>query len=201
MEPNDERQGEMGRSILEDTTSYLRASDFELEDEEEDHELPEDFWYRTHLVCASCEEYLHFDEETIAVVVVQGQYVVLPDDQTGKPKGRIEFYAVLDEEEDFAYEPILLHFNCWEELGDEFQQLIADEPRLRSGPTDICLCHFCHKGIGPFQEFARVILGELIVSERRKQTTFKEVEGGSPEPVCLECMGRINEQCIELWKS
>lgn len=197
MESNNERQGEMGRTLLDDTTSYLKASDFELEEEE----VPEDLWYRTHLICASCEEYLHFDEEIIAIIVVQGQYVVLPDEQTGKPKGRIEFYAALDEEEDFAYESLLIYFDCWEEICDEYQQLITDEPRLRSGPTDICRCRFCHVGIGPFQEFARVILGEVIVSERRKQTAFKEVEGGSPEPVCLECMGRINEQCIELWKS
>jgi len=189
----------MGSSLLDDASSYLRSSDFELDEEEED--TSEDLVYSTDLICASCEEYLDFDEEMIAVVVVQGQYVTLLDERIGKQKGRVEFYAVLGEDNDFAYEPLLLHFNCWEEICDEYQNLTADEPRQRFGPSDICRCHFCQKGIGPFQEFASATLGELVTSEKRGLTTFKEVAGSSPELVCIECMERINDQCIQLWKS
>lgn len=195
----------MDRGVLGDPTSYLKASDLTLGRDEEEDDSTEDYWSRTHLTCSSCEEHIRFDEEIIAVVVVQGQYVVRHDEQTGKPRGNVEFYVVLndDDEPDFAYEPLLLHFDCWEQICEEYNDLIADEPKMRSRTptTDICKCSFCHAGIGPFQEFARVILGEIAVSERRKQTTFKETEGGSPEPVCLGCMDRVNEQCIELWKS
>lgn len=192
----------MGRGVLEDPTSYLRAGDLDLGyDEEEDD--PKGYWYRTHLTCSSCEEHLRFDEEMIAIIVVQAQYVVQPDEDTGKPKGSVEFYPVLDDDGDFEFEPHLLHFDCWEEICEEYHELIADEPKLRSRnpTTDICKCSFCHDGIQPFQQYARVILGEIVVSERRNETSFKESEGGSPEPVCLACMERINEQCIELWKS
>lgn len=191
----------MDRGVLEDPTSYLKAGDLDLSPEEED--FPEDYWYRTHLTCASCEEPICFDTEILAVVVVQAQYVVQPDEETGRPRGRVEFYAVLSEEGDFQYEPLFLHFECWEELCEEYHELIADEPKIRSRTpaTDLCKCSFCGTGMGPFQEFARIVLGEIGVSERRQQTTFVETEGGSPEPVCLECMDRINDQCIELWKS
>lgn len=193
----------MGRGILDDTTSYLKAEDFDIDGTDEEDDSSKDFWYRTHLMCSSCEEHILFDSEIIAIVVVQGQYIVLPDEETGKPRGRVEFYPVLNDEEDFEYEPVLLHFECWEEICEEYHELIADEPKMRSRTpaTDICKCSFCHAGLGPFQEFARVILGEITVSERRNQTAFKETEGGSPEPVCLGCMDRIHEQCIELWKS
>lgn len=195
----------MDRGVLGDPTSYLRARDLDLRrpGNEEEDELPEDYWYRTHLTCASCEEHICFDEEMIAIVIVQAQYVVQPDEETGRPRGSIEFYPVLDDDGDFAHEPVLLDFGCWEDTCEEFHELIADEPKLRSRSpaTDICKCSFCHTGIGPFQEFGRVMLGELVVSERKKETTFKETEGGSPEPVCLDCLERINDQCIELWKS
>lgn len=190
-------------SNLDDASSYLKASDFDLDDEaliERDWE----FMSRTHLSCSSCEEHIHFDEEVIAIVVVQGQNVSFLDAETGRTRSGIEYYAVLDDdEEDFEYEPLLLHFDCWEEICGEYHELIADEPKVRSRTptTDICKCSFCHTGVGPFQEFARVVLGEVTISERRQQTSFKETEGGSPEPVCLDCMVRINEQCIELWKS
>jgi len=193
----------MGR-VLEDPTSYLRTRDLDTgRGTVEEEDFPEDYWYRTHLTCSSCNEHICFDEEVIAIVVVQAQYIVQPDEETGKPKGSVQFYPVLDDDEDFEYEPLLLHFDCWEEICEEYHELIADEPKVRSRnpTTDVCKCSFCHDGIGPFQNFARVILGEITVSERKKQTTFKETEGGSPEPVCLACMERINEQCIELWKS
>lgn len=200
MEQNDKEQSPMGRGLLTDTTSYLKASDYEIDDEAEDDE----YWARTHLTCASCKECINYDEEVIAIIVVQAQYIVLPDEETGKPRGRVEFYPVLnDDDEDFTYEPLLLHFDCWDETCEEYHELIADEPRIRSRSpaTDICKCSFCNAGIGRMQEFARVVIGEIGISERKEQPTFKESEGGSPEPVCLGCMERVNEQCIELWNS
>ena len=179
-------------SVLDDASSYLKASDFDLDEGDDVAERDWEFLKRTHLTCSSCEEHIHFDEEILAIVVVQGQ-------NTGTT---IECYPVLcDDDEDFAYEPLLLHFDCWEEICEEYHELIANEPKLRSRTPTTDICSFCHAGVGPFQEFARVILGEICLSERRQQTTFKEAEGGSPEPVCLDCMVRIDEQCIELWKS
>jgi hypothetical protein len=191
----------MGRGLLEDPSSYVTTRDLDLEEEESD--LPDDFWYRTELSCSSCEELLCFNEEILLVQIVQGQHILEVNENTGLQSNVLQFYPVLNEEEDFEYEPLLIHFDCWEQICDEFHELIADEPKLRSRtPTsDLCRCSFCKTGIGPWEEFARVILGELTISERKRATVFQETEGGSPEPVCIGCVDRINEQCIELWKS
>lgn len=190
----------MGRSLLTDPSSYLRQGDFRLGWDEDQETL--DYVETTQLSCVVCDEALTFGEEILAIVVVQAQYVTSLDAQSGRPHGCIEFYAVLDDDGDFEYEPTFTHYECWADTCEEYRQLLADEPRQRSRSpaADLCRCSFCAAGIGAFQEFARVMLGECLISEKRGQTVFSETEGGSPEPVCLECMTRINNQCIELWK-
>lgn len=174
-------------------TSYLTAKDL-VEEDEQESDLPENYWARTERSCANCEELLCFNEEIIQIIIVQAQQV---------PQEGTLFYPVLNDDGDFEYEPLLLHFECYESACDEYHELIADEPKSRSRTpsTDLFRCSFCKDGIGPFQEFGHIVLGEIDISERRNEPTFKETEGGSPEPVCLGCLERIHEQVIELWKS
>lgn len=194
MEQGREGQGALVPGLLNDRTSYLKAEDFEEEDGEDSQPLYPD------LTCACCEEPLTLNEEIIVIVVVQAQSVVVRDERTGQPRVEVQFYPVLDESEDFEYHPLRIHFDCWEETCGEFHEIIADELPARPEPEAVCTCTFCKASIGPFREFARVALGEITLSQRRGITSFEEAEGGSPEPVCLECMGRINDQCVEVWK-
>jgi hypothetical protein len=204
VEQNSEGKGEMGGGLMHDPTSYLKARDLDLRPEdEEESDLPEDFWSRTELSCSSCEEYIHFDEEVVSIIISQAQRVERPDEETGELRTVVEIYPVLGDDEDYAYEPLLIHFDCWDDICEEYHELIADEPKIRSRTpaADLFKCSFCNDGIGPWKEFAHVTIGEIAISDKRGQIAFKEAEGGSPEPVCLSCMDRIHGQCIELWKS
>lgn len=184
----------MGSDALRDSSSYLKAGDFNLDPfEDEDRDFDEDYWSQTELCCHDCEENLCFNDELILIQIVQAQNV----------GDAIECYIVLDDEGDFQVEPVFLHFECWDDIVEEFHNLIADDRPLPSDAPilDILHCQFCKVGIRAWEEFARVTLGELVVSERRQVTTFKETDSGSPEPACLNCINRINEDCVQIWKS
>lgn len=178
--------------MLEDESSYLRHEDFELEDDDMESDRPEEYWRRTHLDCESCGEVLLFDEEAILITVVHAQNL----------NGKIECYTRLDDEGDFAYEPIFLHFECWEELEEERRELLRDVPPLRKDATHthILTCKQCEMGINAWEDFAYVAFGALGAA-KKGATGFQETADAVPEVVCMSCLNCINEECVELWPS
>lgn len=194
----------MATSLLKDPTCYLTAEDYREFDGEnvEEDDFPEGYWLKSNIDCEGCGDFIAFQDETILILIVQSQKLKQLNEY-GREEEIVQCYPVQNEDGDFAFEPIFLHFECWEDAYEEYSELIADElclgePKVKG----VQQCTFCKEQISEWEPYAWIRLGEITTDARLTGTesSFKEAEGGSPEPVCMSCMDRINDQCIELWR-
>lgn len=174
----------MGTHLLDRGDVYLRDEDYLL-----------DKFTKLDLSCSSCSEDFHEDDEVVLVNIVTAQR---------HPNGQIHCFDVLDDEGDYCFEPHILHFECWEDICTEHAENIRDTPPIWDDDhIKLIDCEFCRDGIRAYERFAFVLYGEMKRSNRisngSTQPVFVPMDKADTQNVCLGCLGRIADECLELW--
>lgn len=166
----------------------------EYEDEYEDQqELPEN---ATEHLCEACNDPICLEEDSAVV------HVVVPSFQDD----HIVYTPMLMHDGEPLARPLLFHFPCFENVGQEVSEIIADEPAIQE-PHAALDCDYCQSTIRMGELLATVQLGEVIVSPRLAGTTtfqFAVNSDGSTAPpftMCLSCVARMSEAIgVEDWE-
>lgn len=145
------------------------------------------------VVCADCEDEIHYEEECILLQVV-----------TLKEEGGMVGPQKLLNGEDFAFEPYHFCFDCWEERLEELKQETTDLPPIED-ELSIVECACCGSSILEGEIVGAWTVGEFLHSRReplhmrpRPGARFNTIS--KFEVLCTYCMQLFNENLICMWE-
>lgn len=173
----------------------LRLEGFTTQTDESDltdRELREsNQWYRTSHDCACCQEYLTYTDEIYLLEVVEAAH----------HDGGIYVEPIVSETGDYAFDPLLLHIECWEEVKEQIRISREDEPPVECA-NGIFFCTSCESTIGAAEPFVSTTFGEIRISQRRPNggSAEKVDKMGPSDPVCMACMVRVIEDFLDNWE-
>jgi hypothetical protein len=159
----------------------------EVEEEEDDPHL----WCETQHQCPCCQEMLVYTDEIFLLEVTQAA-------QDG---GQILTEPLLGIDGDYQFEPYMLHFQCWEEMQEQIQDMVRDQPPMEC-EDGILYCSCCKSTIGNFEPFVAVTFGEIQVSQRTPngEPADKMLRLAPMDPVCLACIVNVFEENFDDWE-
>lgn len=159
------------------------------EDEEEEEEVPIAFQSRQE--CHGCHERLTYTDEVFQLEVVEAV----------RENGQVEYQALMVDDGDFQFSPLLLHLECWESVLEQINELRQDEPPVES-LAGILVCESCRSTIGSFEPFTSATFGEIQVSQRcpSGQPAEKICYLAPRQAICLACMAYVIEEFFEEWE-
>jgi hypothetical protein len=165
----------------------------------EQEDFDEDTHSQSDMECDACEDNISYGSECVLLRLVyctpyKGRPVVLD--------------AVDEEKGEYTATPLLYCFECWEDHADGLRDAFRDIHRggTKDGPNASGVrCAYCSSSIDWGSYCCRLSYGDLDVSPRTKETTFKIAGDGTSEIVCMDCLGWLNEFCDgtiwpELWE-
>lgn len=145
--------------------------------------------------CPYCGEDIHSVEELRLVQVVYANQLLT---------GKVEFYALEDEQGNYEHKPYFFHFVCWENVQERLEGIIEDnEPVFGNDDRKIRECDGCTASIYAWETTGLISFGELHRSQRKPngENTFHFDECNStPHVLCISCLWHINHEVLEMWE-
>ncbi len=142
--------------------------------------------------CHCCGEQLRYGEELVVL------YLVHPTKLLGDVRA---FVDCLDDEGNFEVDPLPFCMECWESYADTLEGVAEDRLVFipKSKDDNNARCSFCTKVI-PLGHYAgRAVYGEIVLSPRTKEQSFRPAEN-SYDTACMECLQYLNEELDEnIW--
>ena len=159
---------------------------------EEDSDIDEDQdLFQSDRACDLCEEPLAYTDEVFLLEASQSAFEC----------GKLFWEPLLDNEGDYHFQPLIVHFACWEPIAEEIRDACRDTPPWEKKST-ACKCTFCGGDILPFAPFIALTYGEIRASRRRPSGEISEhIERlGQMNPACLDCVTCSNEDLFTIWE-
>jgi len=161
---------------------------------------PLELTHEVGIICAHCEEDIHYGEEVVLLEVVQVQ----------KLGGQMRYYSVKDLSDpqgDFLFEPYHFCVECWRGLFEDMREEVDNKPPLQDllSAIECCCCGSGIRGLPEVEYASTFTIGEFRVS------IYQPVIGGAwkvgpgfvasskPDVVCAFCIGALNEWTISMW--
>ena len=159
----------------------------EFDEEEEEHVGLEP----TEMLCGSCQEFIQLRED-ITVIHLSMPYIDI--------RGEVVFTVLLDDEGEPQAEPLFYGYECWENVGQELAECLADAPPVEEDGA-LLTCDFCNSSVRMGEKCATIHLGEFIKAERQRGRSGPFFSQPAPEPgstflpadeipgvICLSCV-------------
>jgi hypothetical protein len=161
-----------------------------------DEDRDESYWSESDKLCEGCEENVKYGDECIILrLVYPAPY-----------NGSVTLLDALNEEDgSYTVDPLLFCFCCWDAYAEDLRTslnelFITQKKSVAPSPLK---CAFCQTALNWGDYCAHAAYGEIDVSPRTRETTFKASQYetvANAELVCLDCLGWINENCEEnIW--
>lgn len=141
--------------------------------------------------CDLCGEEFYFTDEVFLLEVAEA----------AEENGVFFHDHMTNEEGEYLYVPYVMHLVCWEEVLEEVDEIIADQPVVETDEF-IEKCSRCRSGIGNFDPFIASTFGELRMSPRQPngEPTAMFTKLSTMTPVCIPCITHVIEDYFEEWE-
>lgn len=145
-------------------------------------------------ICSECGEELELLEE---VLLLQ---VVFP----GHDANGVQEAFIVEENNDYRYEPQFFHVNCWEGLWETFQDHIDGLPAYTDpeSPARITECCGCGSQINQFEVSGMLTVGEVRRSQRApngESSLYFAAHNRPADLLCISCLHIFNQDLFEMW--
>jgi hypothetical protein len=157
---------------------------FEDEDDEEEIDLSGMSIHE----CPCCSEQLALTEEVFLLEVMESE----------QSHGEIITRPLTGADGDYQYEPLFLHYMCW----DECLEIIRSEKEFQppyASADGILFCSVCESTISSGEPYVSATFGELRYSgkapEGEDEQRFERLQ--KPMPVCVACMVYVIEDHLD----
>lgn len=130
--------------------------------------------------CAHCDSEIEIDAD-IALVQYVMPYI---------NGAEITYVTLSNDEGEPVVPPLYFGFSCWENMGQDIAEMVADEPPLEEEWAALS-CDYCRCSIRMGEKCCTVTLGEIAQSQRAKDTTTFVPTDGGPYVMCLVCATRM----------